>query len=54
VLYGIILLENIPIVIDKNTVFTIALFAVLSAVAAAYLPALRAGKQKPVGLLRKI
>jgi lipoprotein-releasing system permease protein len=47
-------LENIPIVIDKNTVFTIALFAVLGAVAAAYLPALRAGKQKPVGLLRKI
>jgi lipoprotein-releasing system permease protein len=47
-------LENIPIVINGGTVLTIALFAVLSATAAAYLPALRAGKQKPVGLLRKI
>ncbi|MDR0639923.1 MAG: ABC transporter permease [Spirochaetaceae bacterium] len=47
-------LENIPVVIDYRTVFTIALFAVLSAAAAAYLPALRAGEQKPVSLLRKI
>jgi ABC-type lipoprotein release transport system permease subunit len=32
----------------------IAIFAVFSSAAAAFLPALRAGKQKPVGLLRKI
>jgi lipoprotein-releasing system permease protein len=47
-------LENIPIVINRGTVLTIALFAVLSSVAAAYIPARRAGKQKPVALLRKI
>ena len=47
-------LENIPVVIDYSAVLTIALFAVLSAAAAAYLPARRAGKQKPVTLLRKI
>ncbi|MDR1467969.1 MAG: FtsX-like permease family protein [Spirochaetaceae bacterium] len=47
-------LENIPVVIDRNTVLIIALFAILSAAAAALFPALRAGKQKPVSLLRKI
>jgi lipoprotein-releasing system permease protein len=47
-------LENIPVAINWNTVLTIALFAVLSSAAAAYLPARRAGRQKPISLLRKI
>ncbi|MDR1231249.1 MAG: ABC transporter permease [Spirochaetaceae bacterium] len=47
-------LENIPIVIDGNTVLTIAFFAILSSVAAAYIPARRAALQKPAALLHKI
>jgi lipoprotein-releasing system permease protein len=47
-------LETIPIVIDWGTVAAIAFVAVLCSVIAAYIPALRAGRQKPSGLLRKI
>jgi lipoprotein-releasing system permease protein len=47
-------LENIPIVIDCGTVLIIALFTILSAVAAAHLPARRASKQNPTTLLHKI
>jgi lipoprotein-releasing system permease protein len=47
-------LENIPVVIDRSTVLIIALFTILSAVAAAHLPATRAARQKPTSLLHKI
>ena len=47
-------LENIPIVINWTTVWTIAFFTVLCSAAAAFLPALRAGRQKPASLLRKL
>jgi lipoprotein-releasing system permease protein len=47
-------LENIPVIIDWKTVLIIALFTILSAVAAARLPATRAARQTPTTLLHKI
>ena len=46
-------LETIPIIIDWNTVFFIGCFTVICSVAASWIPARRAGRQKPMDLLRK-
>jgi len=46
-------LETIPIIIDWRAVFLIGLFTVLCSVLASLLPAARAGKLKPMELLRK-
>jgi len=46
-------LETIPIVIDWGAVFSIWLFAIFCSVIASWLPARRAGKLKPMELLRK-
>jgi len=46
-------LETIPIIVDWNTVFLIFLFAILCSVLASWIPARKAGKLKPMELLRK-
>jgi lipoprotein-releasing system permease protein len=46
-------LENIPIVIDWLAVFLIGCFTILCSVLASLIPAHRAGKLKPMDLLRK-
>jgi len=46
-------LETIPIIIDWKMVFMIGLFAILCSVLASWIPAHRAGKLKPMELLRK-
>lgn len=46
-------LETIPIVIDWTAVFLIGCFTVLCSVLASWIPAHRAGKLKPMELLRK-
>jgi len=46
-------LETIPIVIDWVTVFMIGCFAIFCSIAASWIPALRAGRLKPMELLRK-
>jgi lipoprotein-releasing system permease protein len=46
-------LETIPIVIDWSAVFLIGCFTVLCSVLASWIPARRAGKLKPMELLRK-
>ena len=46
-------LETIPIIIDWYAVFFIGCFTVFCSVAASWLPAHRAGKLKPMDLLRK-
>jgi len=46
-------LETIPIIVDWNTVFLIFLFAILCSILASWIPARRAGKLKPMELLRK-
>jgi len=46
-------LETIPIIIDWNTVFVIWFFAVFCSVFASWIPARKAGKLKPMELLRK-
>ncbi|MCL2265605.1 MAG: ABC transporter permease [Treponema sp.] len=46
-------LETIPIIIDWNAVLLILLFAVFCSVLASLIPALKAGKLKPMELLRK-
>jgi len=46
-------LETIPIIVDKTAVFLIGLFAVLCSILASWIPARRAGKLKPMDLLRK-
>jgi len=46
-------LETIPIIIDWRAVFLIGCFTVLCSVIASWLPAARAGKLKPMELLRK-
>ncbi|MDR3325430.1 MAG: FtsX-like permease family protein [Spirochaetaceae bacterium] len=47
-------LQTIPIIIDWNTVLFIGAFTVLCSIAASWFPAFRAGRAKPVELLRKI
>jgi len=46
-------LETIPIIIDWTTVFLIGCFTVLCSCIAAWIPARRAGKLKPMELIRK-
>jgi lipoprotein-releasing system permease protein len=46
-------LETIPIIIDRTAVLLIGIFAVLCSVLASWIPARRAGKLKPMELLRK-
>ncbi|MDR2966190.1 MAG: ABC transporter permease [Treponema sp.] len=46
-------LETIPIIIDWNAVFLIGFFAVVCSILASLIPAIRAGKLKPMELLRK-
>jgi lipoprotein-releasing system permease protein len=47
-------LEEIPIIIDWKTVFAIVLFTVGCSVLASWLPARRAGKLKPLEILRRV
>jgi lipoprotein-releasing system permease protein len=46
-------LETIPIVVDWKAVFMIALFAIFCSVLSSCIPAIRAGRLKPMELLRK-
>jgi lipoprotein-releasing system permease protein len=46
-------LETIPVIIDWFAVFLIGLFTVISSVIASWIPARRAGRLKPMDLLRK-
>ena len=46
-------LETIPIIVDWSMVFTIFLFAILCSILASWIPAIKAGKLKPMELLRK-
>jgi len=46
-------LETIPIIIDWKAVLLIGIFAILCSVLASWIPARRAGKLKPMELLRK-
>jgi lipoprotein-releasing system permease protein len=46
-------LETIPIIIDWTMVFLIGFFTILCSVAASWIPARRAGRLKPLDLLRK-
>jgi len=46
-------LEKIPVIINWDAIFLIAFFTVLSSVLASWLPARRAGKLKPIEVLRK-
>jgi len=46
-------LETIPIIIDWNMVLIIGIFAILCSTFASWIPAGRAGKLKPMELLRK-
>jgi lipoprotein-releasing system permease protein len=47
-------LEEIPIIIDWMTVFAIMLFTIGCSVFASWLPARRAGKQRPLEILRRV
>ena len=46
-------LERIPIIVDIKAISFIALFTILSSILASWLPARRAGKLKPLDILRK-
>jgi lipoprotein-releasing system permease protein len=46
-------LETIPVIVDKAAVFVIGVFTVLSSILASWIPARRAGKMKPLEILRK-
>ena len=46
-------LETIPIIIDWKAVFLIGFFAIICSVLASWIPAVKAGKLKPMELLRK-
>jgi lipoprotein-releasing system permease protein len=46
-------LETIPVIIDWGAVFLIGTFTVVSSVIASWIPARRAGKLKPIEILRK-
>ena len=46
-------LETIPVIIDWAAIFLIGLFTVLCSVIASWIPARRAGKTKPIEILRK-
>ncbi|MDR2864860.1 MAG: ABC transporter permease [Spirochaetaceae bacterium] len=46
-------LQSIPIIIDWKTVFIIVIFTVICSITASAFPSFRAGRMKPVELLRK-
>jgi lipoprotein-releasing system permease protein len=46
-------LEKIPIIVNWNAVFVIALLTIFASVLASWFPARRAGKLKPIEILRK-
>ncbi|MDR1955646.1 MAG: ABC transporter permease [Treponema sp.] len=46
-------LETIPIIIDWTAVFLIGFFTILSSIVASWIPARRAGKLRPLDILRK-
>jgi lipoprotein-releasing system permease protein len=46
-------LETIPVIIDWPAVFLIGLFTILCSILASWLPARRAGKTRPMDILRK-
>jgi len=46
-------LETIPVVVNIKMIFVIVLFTILSSVLASWIPARRAGKIKPIEILRK-
>jgi lipoprotein-releasing system permease protein len=46
-------LQSIPIIIDWSTVFPIGIFTVICSIVASWFPAARAGRTKPIELLRK-
>lgn len=46
-------LETIPIIVNIKAIFLIAFFTILSSVLASWFPARRAGKLKPIDILRK-
>ena len=46
-------LETIPILVDARAIILIAIFTILSSVLASWIPARRAGKLKPLDILRK-
>jgi lipoprotein-releasing system permease protein len=46
-------LQTIPIVIDWNAVILIGAFTIICSIAASWFPAARAGRTKPIDLLRK-
>jgi lipoprotein-releasing system permease protein len=46
-------LETIPIIVDRTAVVFIGIFTILSSVLASWIPAHRAGKLKPIEILRK-
>jgi len=46
-------LETIPIIVNWNAIILIGFFTILSSVLASWLPARRAGKIKPIEILRK-
>ena len=46
-------LETIPVIIDAGAIFLIGFFTVLASVLSSWIPARRAGKLKPLDILRK-
>ena len=46
-------IDTIPIIVDINAIILIAFFTILSSVLASWLPARRAGKLKPIEIMRK-
>jgi len=46
-------LETIPIIINGGVVFLIALCTIVASVLSSWIPARRAGKLKPIEILRK-
>ncbi|MCL2204994.1 MAG: ABC transporter permease [Treponema sp.] len=46
-------IDHIPIIIDANMIIQIGFFTILASVVASWIPAHRAGKLKPVDILRK-
>ena len=53
ILYPGYYLETIPVIIDWFAMFPIGCFTILCSVLASWIPARRAGKLKPLELLRK-
>jgi lipoprotein-releasing system permease protein len=46
-------LERIPVIVNGKTVLLIGIFTILCSVMASWIPARRAGKTRPIEILRK-